>query len=88
MHTGTCSRKNISPASNFAVHNARGVKVSKQVIHEVVVLLVLLGHSMVTRYKGSKNILHEPLQTLLLTRTVLLQQLPITARPEVTYKEK
>lgn len=73
-----------SPAPHFAVHDAGRVKVSEEVVHEVVILLVMLSHAIVSRNEGPKRVAHELQKTLLLALAVLLQEPSITPRLKVS----
>lgn len=72
------------PAAHLAVHDGGRVKANQQVVHYVVVLLVSLNHTIISRHKGLQDVVHQLLQTLLLTFTVPLQQSPALLQLEVT----
>lgn len=89
MHFYMCWKSTTSsPASYFAVHDAGRVEVSKQVVHEVVILLVTLSHAIVSRNEGPQRVAHELQKTLLLALAVLLQQPSITAHLKVSWRTK
>lgn len=74
------------PAAHLAVHDGGRVKADQQVVHYVVVLLVSLHHTVISRHKGLQDVVHQLLQTLLLTLAVPLQQPPVLLQLEVTLK--
>lgn len=74
------------PAAHLAVHDGGRVEADQQVVHDVVVLLVFLHHAVVSGHEGLQDVIHQLLQTLLLTLAVSLQQPPALLQLEVTLK--
>lgn len=67
----------VSPYSHLTVHHTWKVKLSKQILHLVVFLAILLNISMVTRDVGAQYIPHQEGQAALLTFTVFLNNIII-----------
>lgn len=74
------------PGTHLAVHDGWWVKVSQQVVHQIVILLVSLNDAIITGHVGAENVLHQLLEALLLTLAVSLQQATVLPRLEVTLK--
>lgn len=74
------------PGTHLAVHDGWWVKVSQQVVHQIVILLVSLNDAIITGHVGAENVLHQLLEALLLTLAVSLQQATVLSRLEVTLK--
>lgn len=47
------------PAAHLTVHDGGRLKVGQQVVHHIVVLLVPLDNTVVTRHIGTKSVLHQ-----------------------------
>lgn len=95
-HLGKCLPRNyasillrrVSPAAHFTVHDGRRVKVSQQVIHQVVVLLLSLYYPIIAGHMRPQRVLHQLLQALLLALTVPLQQASVLPSLEITWKRR
>lgn len=74
------------PGTHLAVHDGGRVKVSQQVVHQIVILLVSLNDAIITGHVGAENVLHQLLEALLLTLAVSLQQATVLPRLEVTLR--
>lgn len=48
----------VLPAAHFAVHDGRRVKVSQQVIHQVVVMVVFLYYAVISGHVGAQRVRH------------------------------
>ncbi|TNN80410.1 hypothetical protein EYF80_009434 [Liparis tanakae] len=82
------SSSKVLPAAHFTVHDGGRVKVSQQVIHQVIILLLSLYYPIITRHIGAQRVLHQLLEALLLTLAVSLQQAAELPRLEVTWEKQ
>lgn len=80
--------RRVSPAAHFTVHDGRRVKVSQQVIHQVVVLLLSLYYPIIAGHIRPQRVLHQLLQALLLALTVPLQQASVLPSLEIPWKRR